>query len=193
MESDSKESAKDKLKKITGPIIEKVDDYFYGSDDETLERVIGILLSMRRKSLAIAESCTAGLCMKRITDVPGSSVYFLGGVVSYSNEVKKKLLKIKGKVLKECGAVSSEVAISMAEGVKNLMKSDYGISITGIAGPGGATEDKPVGLVYIGISDSKETYSRRFHFLGVRDIIRTQAVQVALDLLRRRLLGIPEK
>jgi nicotinamide-nucleotide amidase len=193
VESDSKESAEDRMKKLTSSIIEKVDDYFYGSDEESLERVIGILLSMRRKTLAVAESCTAGLCMKRITDVPGSSVYFLGGVVSYSNEVKKKLLKVKANDLKEYGAVSNEIAHAMAEGVRNLMKSDYGISITGIAGPGGATEDKPLGLVFIGISDYKITYSKRYQFVGTRDTIRTQAVQVALDILRRRLLGIPDE
>ncbi|MCK4233447.1 competence/damage-inducible protein A [candidate division WOR-3 bacterium] len=190
VESDTMENARDELSKISGSITDKIDDCYYGSDNETLERVIGILLSMRRKTLSVAESCTAGLFMKRITDVPGSSVYFLGGVVSYSNDVKIKILKIKQKILKLKGAVSSEVAKAMAEGVRNLMNSDYGVSTTGIAGPGGETENKPVGLVYIGISDAKETYSKDYHFTGTRDIIREQAAQAALDLLRRRLLGI---
>ncbi len=190
VEADTMENGRNKLTKVSSLLIDKIDDYYYGSDDETLERVIGILLSMRRKTLAVAESCTAGLFMKTITNVPGSSLYFLGGVVSYSNVAKKKLLKVKEKLLKQKGAVSREVAKVMADGVRSLMKADYGISITGIAGPGGATEDKPVGLVCIGISDDKSTYSKKFNFPGIRDSIRKQAVQAALDLLRRRLLGI---
>ncbi len=190
VESKTLKGAQNKLSRITDSLIDKIDDFFYGSDDETLERVIGILLSMRRRTLSVAESCTAGLFMKRITDVPGSSHYFLGGVVSYSDDVKKKILKVSSKILKQKGAVSSEVAKEMAEGVRNLLKADYGVSITGIAGPTGDTEKKPIGLVYIGVSDQKKTYSKEFHFTGTRDIIRAQAVQAALDLLRRRLLGI---
>ena len=188
--SDSLENAKDELKRVAGKIIDKLNDFYYGSDDESLERVIGILLSMRRKTIAAAESCTAGLLMKRITDVPGSSVYFLGGVVSYANDVKVKTLQVREKVLKLKGAVSSEVAKAMAKGIRNLMKADYGISITGIAGPGGSTENKPVGLVFVWFSDTKETIAHRFQFGGTREIIREQAVQAAFDLLRRKLLGI---
>ena len=190
VESKTLKGSQNKLSRITDSLIDKIDDFFYGSDDETLERVIGILLSMRRRTLSVAESCTAGLFMKRITDVPGSSHYFLGGVVSYSDDVKKKILKISSKILKQKGAVSSEVAKEMAEGVRNLLKADHGVSITGIAGPTGDTEKKPIGLVYIGISDQKKTYSKELHFTGTRDVIREQAVQAALDLLRRRLLGI---
>ena len=190
VESKTLKGAQNKLSRITDSLIDKIDDFFYGSDDETLERVIGILLSMRRRTLSVAESCTAGLFMKRITDVPGSSHYFLGGVVSYSDDVKKKILKVSSKILKQKGAVSSEVAKEMAEGVRNLLKADHGVSITGIAGPTGDTEKKPIGLVYIGVSDQNKTYSKKFHFTGTRDIIRAQAVQAALDLLRRRLLGI---
>ncbi len=190
VESKTLKGSQNKLSRITDSLIDKIDDFFYGSDDETLERVIGILLSMRRRTLSVAESCTAGLFMKRITDVPGSSHYFLGGVVSYSDDVKKKILKISSKILKQKGAVSSEVAKEMAEGVRNLLKADHGVSITGIAGPTGDTEKKPIGLVYIGISDQKKIYSKEFHFTGTRDVIREQAVQAALDLLRRRLLGI---
>ncbi len=188
--SDSEHGAKQRLKRISGKIIDKVDDYYYGSDDETLERVIGILLSMRKKTVAAAESCTAGLLMKRITDVPGSSAYFLGGIVSYSNDIKVNQLKVREKVLKLKGAVSSEVAKAMAQGIRTLMKSDFGISITGIAGPGGATDEKSAGLVFIGFSETKETTSLRFQFSGTRAIIRQQAAQAALDLLRRKLLGI---
>lgn len=184
------EDARDKLLKITDSLIDRIDDFYYGSNDETLERIIGILLSMRRKTLSVAESCTAGLFMKRITDVPGSSNYFRGGVVSYSNDSKIKILNVKVKDIKQKGAVSSEVAKAMANGVKKLLDSDYGVSITGIAGPTGETENKPIGLVYIAIADREKTYSKVYHFTGTRDIIREQAVQAALDLLRRRLLGI---
>jgi nicotinamide-nucleotide amidase len=191
--ADSSENAHDELKRTAGRIMEKIDDYYYGSDDETMERVIGILLSMRRKTVAIAESCTAGLAMKRITDVPGSSTYFMGGVVAYSNEAKMEMLNVKEKVLKLKGAVSPEVAKAMAEGVRNLMHADYGISITGIAGPGGATDNKPVGLVYLGIADAKETEALEFLLSGTRETIRVQAAQAALDILRRSLLGIPKR
>lgn len=191
MLSDSAEDAKDKLKRLTGKMIDRIEDYYYGSDDESLERVIGILLSMRRRTVAAAESCTAGLLMKRITDVPGSSAYFLGGVVSYSNEIKVNMLKVKETVLKLKGAVSSDIAKEMAKGVRDLTKADFGISITGIAGPSGATENKSVGLVFIGFSDSRETVALRFGFSGSREIIREQAAQAALDLLRRKLLGLP--
>ncbi|MCK4396297.1 competence/damage-inducible protein A [candidate division WOR-3 bacterium] len=184
------EDARDKLLKITDSLIDRIDDFYYGSNDETLERIIGILLSMRRKTLSVAESCTAGLFMKRITDVPGSSNYFRGGVVSYSNDSKIKILNVKAKDIKQKGAVSSEVAKAMANGVKKLLDSDYGVSITGIAGPTGETENKPIGLVYIAIADREKTYSKVYHFTGTRDIIREQAVQAALNLLRRRLLGI---
>lgn len=188
--SDSEKGARHKLKKISGTIIDTVDDYYYGSDDETLERVIGILLSMRKKTVAAAESCTAGLLMKRITDVPGSSAYFLGGIVSYSNDAKVKLLKVREKVLKLKGAVSPEVAKAMAQGIRTRMKSDLGVSITGIAGPGGETEHKSVGLVFVGFSDTKEAHALRFQFNGTRDVIRQQAAQAALDILRRKLLGL---
>jgi nicotinamide-nucleotide amidase len=191
--SDSSAAAKDGLKKTAGTIIDKLDDYYYGSDDESLERVIGILLSMRRKTVAVAESCTAGLLMKRITDVPGSSLYFVGGVVSYSNDVKVNILQVREKIIKLKGAVSGEVAKAMAKGIRNLMKADFGISITGIAGPGGSTENKPLGLVFLGFSDAKDAVAIRFRFRGTREIIREQAVQAALDLLRRKLLGLPSE
>ncbi len=190
VKSVSLKNAQDELKRKTDSIIDKVGDYYCGSDDETLERVVGMLLLMQRKTLSIAESCTAGLLMKRITDIPGSSNYFVGGIVSYSNDAKIQILNVDKKALKQKGAVSSEVAIGMADGVRNLLKADYGISITGIAGPTGETKDKPIGLVHIGFADEKEKCSKVYHFTGTRDIIREQAAQAALDLLRRRLLGI---
>jgi len=188
--ADTAEEVQNKFKEITNRLIMKVGNFYYGSDDETLERVIGILLSMKRQTLAVAESCTAGLIMKRITEVPGSSHYFLGGAVSYSNESKIKILKVKTKEIKQKGAVSAEVAKEMAEGVRNLLKADYGISVTGIAGPTGSTLEKPIGLVYIGIADSTGTETKEFHFHGTREDIRERSAQAALDLLRRKLLGM---
>lgn len=189
-ESDTTENARDELLSITDSIIDKLDDFYYGSDNETLEIVVGILLSMRRKKLAIAESCTAGLLMKRVTDVPGSSNYFVGGVVTYSNEAKIRILKVNKEYIKRKGAVSGKVAERMAEGVRKLLKADYGVSITGIAGPSGEMKEKPIGLVYIGISDETSTISKVYHFTGTRETIREQSAQAGLDLLRKKLLGM---
>jgi nicotinamide-nucleotide amidase len=186
----TEKKAKNNLSKISEKIIDKVDEHYYGTDNETMERVIGILLSMRRKTLSIAESCTAGLIMKRLTDIPGSSDYFNGGVVAYSNDAKINILKVKSEYIEQKGAVSKKVAEEMAKGVRKLLGSNFGLSVTGIAGPSGGTEKKPLGLVYIGISDKKKNFSKEYKFTGTRETIREQAAQAALDLLRRRLLGI---
>ncbi len=190
VEADSVESGRETLSMIEDAIVEKVDYYYYGSDGETLERVIGILLTMRKKKLSVAESCTAGLLMKRITDVPGSSFYFHGGVVSYSNEAKVQILKVRKGDIKKRGEVSQEVARQMASGVKDLFESDIGISITGIAGPSGGTENKPVGLVYIALADGEDNFAKEYHFSGTREIIREKSAQAALDLLRKKMLGM---
>jgi len=190
IESDSIEEGRERLSRMEDSIVERIDNYYYGSNGETLERVIGILLTMRKKKLAVAESCTAGLLMKRITDIPGSSFYFHGGVVSYSNEEKVKILKVKKGDIKQQGAVSEEIAKQMACGVKNLFNADIGISITGIAGPAGGTENKPVGLVYIGVFDGVDNFAKKYNFSGTRGIIREKSAQAALDLLRKTLLGM---
>lgn len=182
--------AKHKISKISENVIDKVDEYYYGTDNETMERVIGILLSMRRKTLSVAESCTAGLIMKRLTDVPGSSDYFNGGIVAYSDDVKINILNVKSEYIEKKGAVSKKVAEEMAKGVRKSFGSNFGLSVTGVAGPSGGTEKKPVGLVYLGVSDKNENLSKKCQFAGTRETIREQAAQAALDLLRRRLLGI---
>lgn len=164
----------------------------YGADADTLASVTGQLLLEAGETLAVAESCTGGGLGRMITEVPGSSRYFLGGIISYDNQVKVDLLSVKAEDLAELGAVSDSVAEQMAAGVRSRLKTTWGLSITGIAGPGGGTEAKPVGLVYIGIAGPNgkvESYGYRFGSLRDRDWIRNLSACTALDLLRRQLLA----
>lgn len=155
---------------------------------ETMEEVVGRRLAMTEFTLAVAESCTGGLIAQRLTSVPGSSKYFVEGVVTYSNESKTRVLGVDKKVIKEFGAVSQQVARDMARGVRHKAKTDFGLAVTGIAGPGGGTEEKPVGLVYIALADDAHTEHKRFMLPGDRELIRWRASQAALDMLRRRLI-----
>lgn len=161
----------------------------FAADDETMESEIGRLLKKRRRTLATAESCTGGGIAERVTRVPGSSDYFLGGVVSYANTLKESALGVPRETLKLHGAVSSQTARAMAEGVKRLTGSDYALSVTGIAGPSGGSRNKPVGLVYLGLSGPKGTKVSRFLFSGGRAAVQSKAAQAALNLLRLELLG----
>ena len=160
----------------------------YGTDEETLEGVVGRLLASRRLTLSLAESCTGGLLAARLTDVPGSSRYVLGSIVDYHNDLKRRCLGVPAATLARHGAVSAQAARRMAEGARRLSGADVGMAVTGIAGPSGGTPRKPVGLVYVGLADGRRTLSRRCQFIGDRAAIRTQAVQLALDWLRRSLL-----
>ena len=155
---------------------------------EMMEEVVGRRLAMTEFTVAVAESCTGGLIAQRLTNVPGSSKYFLEGVVTYSNESKVRLLGVDKKMIKEFGAVSQQVARDMARGVRHKAKSDFGLAVTGIAGPGGGTEEKPVGLVYIALADDAHTEHRKLMIPGDRELIRWRASQAALDMLRRRLI-----
>ena len=155
-----------------------------------LEEVVGRLLTDRRATLATAESCTGGLIGHRVTNVDGSSHYYLGGVVAYSNEAKARDLGVAFDAINKHGAVSEEVARQMAVGVRKRFGSSYGLAVTGIAGPTGGTSDKPVGLVCIAIADGREICARQFRFLGDRENIKEWSSQMALDLLRRRLQGV---
>jgi nicotinamide-nucleotide amidase len=164
-------------------------DYF-GSDDETLAAVVGKLLTNAQQSLSVAESCTGGGLGAMLTETPGSSSYFFGGVIAYSNQVKSALLKVNSQDLAKYGAVSDTVAQQMALGVKQSLQTDWGISITGIAGPTGDTTDKPVGLVYVGIAtpeDKSFGYEYRFGQQRGRELVRYLSSCAALDLLRRAL------
>jgi nicotinamide-nucleotide amidase len=155
---------------------------------ETMEEVVGRRLTMTGFTLAIAESCTGGLIAQRITSVAGSSKYFIESCVTYANESKVRLLGVDKKLIKEFGAVSQQVARDMARGVRHRAKTDFGLAVTGIAGPDGGTEEKPVGLVYIALADDAHTEHRKLMIPGDRELVRWRASQAALDMLRRRLI-----
>jgi nicotinamide-nucleotide amidase len=165
---------------------ERVSAYIYGEDDEDLAAVVIARCRELGLRLALAESCTGGLLGERITNIPGSSDIFLGGVIGYNNAVKRELLGVKAETIERHGAVSELVALEMAAGVKQKMEADVAISVTGIAGPGGGTPDKPVGLVWIAI-DAADAKARRFHLIGDRTEIRQRAAQAALEMVRRAL------
>jgi len=178
---------------VEAEIRELTGEFCYGTDQDTLATVAGKLLLKSSQTLAVAESCTGGWLGETLTEVSGSSSYFLGGVISYSNDVKVNLLNVDRKILDQQGAVSAIVAEQMAIGVKAKLKSDWGISITGIAGPTGGTESKPVGLVYVGIaypSGKVEAIELRFSPSRGRNWIRKATVMSALDLFRKRFVMI---
>ncbi|MCA3747785.1 MAG: competence/damage-inducible protein A [Rubrobacter sp.] len=184
------EEAQEKIAPVEREILSRLGRYFFGEDDETLESAVGRLLKERGETLAVAESCTGGLLAKRLTDVPGSSAYFKEGIVAYSNEAKERLLGVPRKMLAEHGAVSEPVARRMAEGVRELSGADYGLSVTGIAGPGGGTAEKPVGLVWVGMASREGTEAVRLDLSAwarSRSSIRERSVNMAFDLLRRAL------
>jgi len=191
VEEENNETATNKLSEIEQKIRSSVGRYIYGIENDSLEDVIGRLLKERGLTLSLAESCTGGLISSRITNISGSSSYFERGIVSYSNGAKVELLKVDEDVIAKYGAVSIEVARQMADGVRAISGTDIGLSITGILGPTGATNDKPVGLVYIGICDDKICTAKKFQFGDDRILNKERASQAALDLLRRHLLGIP--
>jgi nicotinamide-nucleotide amidase len=181
--------ARMELEVLESKISTALDDWVWGKNEDTLEGVIGCLLTMKEIKVAVAESCTGGLIMDRLTGVPGSSHYFFGGIVAYSDEIKTKYLKVSKKTLSKYGAVSRETALAMAEGIRELAQTDLGLSVTGIAGPSGVTEEKPVGLVYFGLSGSREPLWEKHHYLGDRRMIKEQSAVGALNLLRQNLLG----
>ncbi len=164
------------------------DAAFTDSDAETLESVVGRLLTDAGRTLTTAESCTGGLVAERLTRVAGSSAYFLGGVVSYTNELKTRLLGVPEEMLAAHGAVSEPVALAMASGVRTRYGADYGIGITGVAGPGGGSAEKPVGTVHVAMAGPGEGAHRRVIFPGDRERVRQQSPQLALELVRRDLL-----
>jgi nicotinamide-nucleotide amidase len=170
-------------------IRERLGAVVYGEGTDTMESVVGRMLTERGLSVATAESCTGGLIAERFTDVPGSSAYFMGGVVSYSNEAKVSMLGVSQTLLDREGAVSEGVARAMAEGARARFGSDFGIATTGISGPDGGTPDKPVGLVWIALAFAGGTHADSFVFQVDRSRHRRLTAQVALDWVRRRMLG----
>lgn len=188
-EAINKEKAERLLRDLTEKLKNILGNYIYGIDDETLEEVVGKLLKAQNLKVAVAESCTGGMLGEMITRIPGSSKYFQGGVIGYNSRVKEDLLKVPLGVIKKYGEVSEQTAQLMAEGVRISCQSDIGISITGIAGPGGATEKKKVGLIYMALANGKETITQKHQLFGDRQLIRLRASRRALNMLRIYLSG----
>lgn len=185
----SAEAADALIEPMVARIIERLGDHVYAFDDETLEAAVVELLTAHGLTLAVCESCTGGLLGSRITDVPGSSAAFLGGAITYTNEAKTDLAAVPAELIAAHGAVSPEVACAMADGVRRRFGADYGIGITGVAGPDGGTAEKPVGLVYIAVADSDRAAADRCLFFGQRRDVRVRATQAALVQLRTRILS----
>ena len=179
-----------KIEIVEQRIRSRAGKYIYGVEDEELEEIVGKLLLERHLTIAVAESCTGGLIADRITNVPGSSAYFERSYVTYSNKSKLADLGVAGSLLASHGAVSREVAEAMAGGVRLKANSDIGISTTGIAGPGGGSAEKPVGLVWIGYSDRSDTLALQFNFGDDRRRTKERAAQAALELVRKKLLTL---
>lgn len=167
---------------------EKLGERVYGADDESLETVVARMLITANRTIATAESCTGGILAGRLTEIPGSSKYFLRGFICYANESKMEELSVPADLIGALGAVSSEVAGSMAVGAMRRAQADLGVAITGIAGPTGGSAEKPVGLVYVSVADQAGTLTTENRFPGERAVVRFQATQRALDMIRMRLL-----
>jgi nicotinamide-nucleotide amidase len=182
------ETAQARVDELAGRIEEELEDLIYSSQGETLEQIVLYYLGMRAETLSVAESCTGGLIAERLTSISGASRSFAGGAVVYSNELKIEFAGVPPSLIERHGAVSREVAASLAEGIRERCDTTYGLGVTGIAGPGGGSDEKPVGLVYIGVSDGKSTEVVEKKFTGDRHRIRQYASQQALDLVRRRLM-----
>ncbi|MCB9068130.1 MAG: competence/damage-inducible protein A [Calditrichae bacterium] len=181
----------EKIAAFEQKLTQTIGKYIFTTEEDAMEATVGKLLKSQNLTLSVAESCTGGLIQQQITSVAGSSDYFSGGVVSYSNESKIKLLGVSPAALEKYGAVSEIVAQQMAEGIRQSLGTDFGISTTGIAGPGGGTAEKPVGLIFIGLATPDGTVVRQFNLGKDRHINQQQTAIFALDMLRRRLNGIP--
>jgi nicotinamide-nucleotide amidase len=176
--------AEDKVRNLLG-------SYVFASGDKTMEAVVGELLREQEMTLSVAESCTGGLIGHRLTSISGSSLYFERGLIVYSNRSKVEMLGVRQQTIDSYGAVSDQTVREMAEGVKKTAKTDMGLAATGIAGPLGGTEDKPVGTVFIGLSVHGKVFSGHYRFSGDRDKVKLNAAEMALDWVRRYLNGYP--
>jgi nicotinamide-nucleotide amidase len=188
MWTDDAPHAQKTLDEITQGFDIALTDRIFSRDGATLDEVVAHLLMLNSTTISSAESCTGGLFAQRLTSIAGSSVYFLGGVVCYSNELKTAWADVPASLIQAKGAVSSEVATALADGIRHRAGSMLGVGITGIAGPGGGSEEKPVGTVHIALSSSTGVKERRLHFPGDREMIRIQASQAALDMVRIHFL-----
>ena len=189
-EADSRHDADRALDTAVGELQAALGPSVYSVDGRNLEVVVGDLLRERGLTIAVAESCTGGLLASRLTDVPGSSEYVERGVVCYSNRSKTELLGVAEELIGEHGAVSEPVARAMAEGVRARARTDIGIGVTGIAGPGGGTPEKPVGTVAIAVVVADEARVRTFQFIGGREMVKFQAAQSALNMTRLMVMNV---
>jgi competence/damage-inducible protein CinA-like protein len=183
----SDEAAEALLAELSDKIELALGDHVYSTHGESLEEIVGMYLVMKQKTLAVAESCTGGMLAECLTRTPGSSNYFLGGAVCYSNELKTRLAGVPPQLIAAHGAVSKEVAQALAEGVRRRAGASLGVGVTGIAGPGGGTPEKPVGLVFIALADERGAQVRQFRFPGNRERVRLWTTQAALEMVRRRV------
>ena len=181
------EQAQERVDALAGEIEEELDDVVYSTSGEPLERIVLYQLELAGATLAVAESCTGGLIAQRLTSISGSSRSFLGGAVVYSNELKTAFAGVPAELIAKHGAVSREVASALATGIRAKVGSTFGVGVTGVAGPNGGSEEKPVGLVYLAVSDGTETQVVEKNFTGDRDRVRQFAAQQALDMVRRML------
>ena len=186
--STSAEVADSLLEELAGKIVGALGPPVFATDGETMEEIVGRMLNERRETLAVAESCTGGLIGMRLTEVPGSSSYFMEGAVTYANEAKMRALGVSERTLLTHGAVSAETAEEMARGMRERAGTDHAVSVTGIAGPGGGSDEKPVGTVFVGYAGPGGSKSMKFLLPGDRELVRWRASQAALDYLRRRLI-----
>lgn len=188
--ADDQSVAEEKAETLARALEKAIGKHVFGRGDDTLEGVVGQLLRDNDRTLSVAESCTGGQLGEVITSIAGSSAYFMGGVQAYSNKVKVNMLGVPLEIIDRHGAVSEECARAMADGCRDRFETDYALSITGIAGPDGGSDEKPVGTVYVAVSSMHSTKVKRFHLGTTRDIIRCRAVYSAIEMLRREILDI---
>src|SRR5271165_3988432 len=184
----TQEDAQLAVDRLAGELEDELGDAVFSSAGESLEEIVGYYLQMRNARMAVAESCTGGMIAERITSVAGSSRYFLGGAVVYSNDLKTLFADIPPRMIEAHGAVSQEVALALADNIREICNADIGVGVTGVAGPGGGTEEKPVGLVWIAVTNGQKQEVLQRRFPGDRELIRRWASQQALDLVRRMLM-----
>ena len=187
-EGRSEEEARRRIETVETRMVAQAGEHIYGVDDDTLEEVVGRLLLKAGATVAIAESCTGGLVASRMTDVPGSSDYMMEGMVTYSNAAKTARLEVPETTIDRHGAVSAETAAAMARGVRRTSGATYGLSTTGVAGPGGGTPEKPVGLVYLGLATPDGVETRKLMLGPDRQTNKNRAALAALNLLRLALI-----
>jgi nicotinamide-nucleotide amidase len=184
----TQDAAQRRVDEVAGLVEDELDDAVYSRNGESLEQIVGYWLQMRNATLAVAESCTGGLLAERITSISGSSRYFLGGAIVYSNQLKTELAGVPAEMIERHGAVSREVAAALAEGIRYRCEATLGVGITGVAGPSGGTTDKPVGLVFHAVAGDTGTEVIERNFPGDRKRIRRFASTMALDMIRRKLM-----